>query len=112
MIYVCSPLRGDTSEIVTRNMMRARTWVAQVAKEKGEHAIAPHAYLPEMLNDNDPIQRSIAVELGMRILEKCDRLVVCGNQISGGMQAEIRRAFELGIPVEHRLTSYVYCRLY
>lgn len=37
--------------------------------------------------------------MGLRVLEACDELWLCGSRMSAGMQAELAAAERLGIPV-------------
>ena len=101
LIYVASPLRGATSEIVADNMERAKQYVAkfsEVLKDYGIRAIAPHAVLPNLLNDFDERQRELAMEICFRLIKICVGLIVVGNATSG-MLAEMEYAHRLKMPV-------------
>jgi len=98
-LYVCSPLSAPSWLEVNENMHNARYYAAAVGRYYGCRAVAPHAWLPLMLDDNDPAERALALEFGLKLLETCDGLVVCGKRISNGMRGEIERALELGIPI-------------
>lgn len=102
MAYVCSPLSAASTEEMQRNMHNARRLMAEVAAETGMHAVAPHAYLPELLDDTDPAQRQLALQIGALILRQCSKVVVCGDRISAGMAQEISEAEKLGIPITYR----------
>ena len=71
-------------------------------QEFGDRAVAPHAYLPYLLDDSDPEQRALALEFGLKLLAMCSRIVVFGNRISSGMSGEIEAAKAKGIPVIYR----------
>lgn len=88
-VYICSPLKADTTEEMLNNMKRARKYMFYAQSNMNVAAHAPHAYLPVILNDNIPTQRALAIQFGLNILEKCDELFVCGNRISCGMRNEI-----------------------
>lgn len=99
--YVCSPLRADAKEEIQKNMEKARWYAEQIEKhfDFSVRAYAVHGYLPMFLNDSDPIERDLALSFGIKILENCDYLVICGDVISSGMQNEINYAKENNIPV-------------
>lgn len=99
IVYVCSPLSAPTQDGIEENMRKASAYAELVSKITNKRAIAPHAFLPEYINDNNPAERAIGLEFGMKILTLSEAVVVCGNIISKGMQAEITKAEELGIPV-------------
>lgn len=63
------------------------------------HAVAPHAYLPEFLDDKDEQERELALVFGLAYLGTCDRLVICGRRITKGMLGEIEHAAAHEIPI-------------
>ena len=75
-------------------MVYARQCVAEVAKEFGYRAYAPHAYLPELLDDHDPKERELAISFGISVLEHCHLLIICGSRISSAMGIELNKAFQ------------------
>lgn len=97
--YICSPLGADTKEKVLENMHTARAYMYYVSEVIGCTARAPHAYLPVLLCDKIPSERALALEFGLKLLEQCDLLLVCGNRISPGMMAEIIKAVELNMDI-------------
>ena len=98
-LYVCSPLSAPTADGIKANMRRARQSMLEAAAHYGCRAVAPHAYLPELLDDNRPAERELALSFGKRLLSLCDAVVICGNRISKGMGEEILYAASLGKPV-------------
>ena len=102
LTYVCSPLSAPTRAEMLANAAKATTYMVQAEKEFGGRAVAPHAYLPYLLDDRVPEQRTLALDFGMKLLAMCSRVVVFGNRISSGMEGEIRAAKQLGIPVYYR----------
>lgn len=98
-IYICSPLRADSWPGVLRNANKAQQYIEIAAKRHKCRAVAPHAYLPFILDDNEPDERALALDFGLKLLELCDVLIVCGDVLSEGMRGEIMRAVKLGIPV-------------
>ena len=102
MIYVCSPLSAPTRHEMLANAAKASTYMAWAENEFGDKAVAPHAYLPYILDDRIPEQRALALEFGHKLLAMCSLVVVFGPHISKGMEAEIKLAEKLGIPVLYR----------
>lgn len=102
LTYVCSPLSAPTRAEMLANAAKATTYMAQAEKEFGDRAVAPHAYLPYLLDDSVPEQRALALDFGMKLLAMCSRLIVFGSWISSGMEGEIKMAQELGIPIYYR----------
>jgi len=97
--YICSPCCNDSEIIKYQNIIAAKYYMYYASKHMNVHANAPHAYLPVLLNDKHPAERSLALEFGLRLLELCDMLLVCGTNISNGMYAEIIRALNMEKPV-------------
>lgn len=98
-VYICSPLSAPTQEGIKANMAKAGEYMGVISSKLNCRAVAPHAFLPAFLDDNDPVERKIGLEFGLQYLSTCDALIVCGVRITEGMSAEITRAVELGIPV-------------
>ena len=98
-VYICSPLRADTWSEVLQNMKKAQQFIELAAVKYECRALALHAYLPFVLDDNEPDERALALEFGLRLIDLCDALIVCGDVISEGMRGEIVYAAKLGIPV-------------
>jgi|GEM_PF-3247385 len=98
-IYVCSPLSAPTEDGIKKNMTRAKAYMQELSTKLHCRAIAPHAFLPEFLDDNRPEERAMGMALGTMFLETCDALVICGDRISKGMEAEIKHALSKEIPV-------------
>ncbi|MCM1149477.1 MAG: DUF4406 domain-containing protein [Butyricicoccus sp.] len=94
LVYIASPLSGDTG----RNIVFARQ-ACRYAIACGNTPFAPHLIYPQLLDDNDPSERRLGLDMGNRMLELCDELWLCGENISPGMEAECILAQELGIPV-------------
>jgi hypothetical protein len=96
LIYVASPYAGD----VEKNIAFAKR-ACRYVMEQGHAFFAPHLLYPQILDDTDPAERKTGLKLGLRILEICDELWVCGDRISTGMEAEIELAKQLGIPIRY-----------
>lgn len=99
--YICSPLSAETEDEIRRNMLQARQFMKQIADIYGYRTYAPHAYLPELLDDTYREERALALSFDMKLLEICEIVIVCGTRISRGMQMEIEQAFRLNKEVYH-----------
>ena len=102
MTYVCSPLSAPSRAERLANAAKATTYMIWAEKEFGGRAVAPHAYLPYLLDDSVPEQRALALDFGLKLLGMCSRLVAFGDRLSAGMKKEIEAAHEQGIPVFYR----------
>ncbi len=102
LTYVCSPLSAPSRADMLVNAAKACTYSKWAEEEFGGRAVAPHAYLPYLLDDRIPAERALALEFDLKLLAMCDQLVVYGPCISSGMKAEIEYATKLGIPVMYR----------
>lgn len=96
LIYVASPYAGD----VEKNIAFAKR-ACRYVMEQGHAFFAPHLLYPQILDDTDPEERKAGMKFGIRILEICDELWVCGDRISTGMEMEIELAKQLGIPIRY-----------
>lgn len=97
--YICSPLGASTKEQVLQNMHDAKAYMYYVSQKLGCIARAPHAYLPALLCDKIPAERALALEFGLKLLEQCEILMVCGDRISDGMLSEIIKAAKLNMDI-------------
>ena len=93
-VYICSPYRGD----VDYNIAKAQFY-CQFATGQGVIPIAPHIYFTQFLDDDEPEERRLGLDMGLDILKHCAELWVFGNRISEGMRTEIEAAKRLEIPV-------------
>ena len=105
LIYVCSPLGAPTKAEILTNAAKACSYMAQAEKIYGVRAVAPHAYLPLLLDDTVPEERALGIDFGQKLLTMCSRVAVFGDRISKGMKAEIEMAERLGIPVDYQNIS-------
>jgi len=94
VVYIASPLSGD----VEQNLQFARQ-ACRYAMAQGAVPFAPHLLYTQMLDDGKPEERQLGIEMGSRMLGRCDELWLCGDRISPGMAGEKELAEELGIPV-------------
>ncbi len=108
--YICSPLSAPTAEGIRRNMEAARWYMQTISQLWDCRAVAPHAYLPEFLDDRDEQERNLALSFGLAYLDTCDRLVICGNRFTKGMLGEIQHAAAQKIPIFWIRDDYSPCR--
>lgn len=105
LVYIASPLSGD----METNLGFARQACLN-AMAQGVTPFAPHLLYPQMLDDNDPAQRELGMNMGNQMLALCDELWLCGDVISSGMAAEEQLAKELDIPVRNISTEEILYR--
>lgn len=101
LLYIASPLRGDVEQNI-QNAMR----YCEKAIRGGYIPLAPHVMYQGLFNDEIPKEREAALDIGLRMLEKCSRMWACGDRISEGMRGEMNLAKEKGIPVEEKPESF------
>ena len=94
IVYICSPYSGD----VTYNTEMASRY-SRFAVDQGYVPITPHLYLPLFISEEN--ERELAISTGLRLMDVCSQLWVCGDRISEGMQCEMAYAAEIGIPIRH-----------
>lgn len=94
LVYIASPYAGD----IESNVAFAKT-ACRYAVEQGCTPVAVHLLYPQILNDAVPVEREAGIQMGLRVLEVCDELWLCGDRISHGMQVELDAAERLGILV-------------
>ena len=96
-LYIASPCRGD----VEANMAVAREIAGYFARE-GYTPIGSHLVLAGVLNDEDPADRAVALEVGLHMVTICDLLFAfCpeGETPSEGVMGEVALARRLGLEV-------------
>lgn len=94
-VYVASPLRGSTKKATVTNMEAARDYEA-MAKYLDYDAKAIHAWLPNTLDDRNPLDRKIALKMGLQLLKSCEIVFACGEYLTEGMKGEIEYAMRRG----------------
>lgn len=96
IVYVCSPLSGD----IDKNQQKACEYCKFVV-EKGHIPMAVHLMFPRFMNDNNNIDRTKAITVGLDILARCDELWCFGEEISKGMLVELMFASNHMIKIRH-----------
>ncbi len=97
MIYLASPYDGN----LEKNVAFAKAGCDFVMKQ-GHGFFAPHLTYTKILDDSDPRQRKVALEMALTMLKRCDELWVfrfSGEDITPAMSVEISFAKQEGIPV-------------
>ena len=98
-ILICSRYTDEVRKIA-KNKQLARIY-CRMAWDKGFFPIAPHLYLPQVLDYGNKAERGAALKLSLKALEKCAEVWVFGGNYSKGMRAAIERAAVLNIPVKY-----------
>ena len=95
LIYVASPYKGD----IKKNIEYAKEACRYVLNQ-GNAFFCPHLLYPQILDDNNPEERRLGINIGKEILVKCDELWAFGGHISHGMFEEIEFARKMGILIK------------
>ena len=103
IVYICSKYRGN----VAHNMAMARRY-SRFAVDQGCVPLTPHLWLPQFISEDT--ERELALRIDLRLLERCDELWVCGDEISEGMAREIEHAADMGLPMKHITEEDIYVR--
>ena len=96
-LYIASPCRGD----VTSNMAVARELAGRFARQ-GYSPIGSHLVLAGVLDDDDPADRAVALEVGRHLVTVCDLLWAFypeGGSPSEGVVREVQVAIKAGLEV-------------
>lgn len=103
-IYICSPCRGD----MEKNIIKAQNYCREAVELYPDVVpIAPHVYCTQFLDDTNPDERAVGMEMGIALLDMCDELWVYGiENPSEGMQQEIEYATEHGITIRDAAEIY------
>ena len=102
LVYICSPFSGN----VKRNTQRARLY-SRLAVERGCIPLAPHLLLPQFISE--ATERETAIRMGLRLLESCQELWICGGTVSAGMRNEIAQAKKLGMTIRDIKEEEIEC---
>lgn len=90
-VYICAPLGGD----IQGNLEKAKRYT-EYALRCGTAPVVPHFYAL-CLNDDIPEEREIGLAAGRGLLWFCDELWIFGDEITRGMESEIRFCRHLNI---------------
>jgi len=100
LVFICSPFAGD----IETNSRRARRYGRYAVTEKVV-PIIPHLMYPQFLEEGDPEERKLGIDMGLILLSRCHELWVFGDRISTGMSIEIARAKRWNIPIRYFTTQ-------
>lgn len=95
-VYVVSRYAGD----IENNVLSAIRYCKFIIT-KGKMPIAAHLLYPQIVDDNVPAEREIGTMFGIALLEMCDEVWCFGNELSSGMEREIKEAKRLGKPIKY-----------
>lgn len=103
-IYICSPCQGD----MEKNITKAQDYCREAVEFFPDVVpIAPHIYCTQFLDDTQPEERAIGMEMGIAFLSMCSEIWVYGMENpSEGMKREIEYAMEHGILVRDVMEVY------
>ena len=96
LVYIASPYAGDVEANLTFAGQAGRYCMMQ-----GGIPVIPHMMYPAFLDVQDP--HNDRIEMGLRLIEVCDCVWICGEHISAGMKQEL--AFANGIGKEVRFVG-------
>ncbi len=95
-VYIVSRYAGDVENNV-RNAIR----YCRFAIDKKKMPIAAHLLYPQIVDDNNPDEREIGTMYGLSLLALCDEVWCFGENLSSGMEQEIKEAKRLGKPIKY-----------
>lgn len=90
--YVCAPIRNNK-----RLALQQHEEYSEILCALGYIPIAPYAMFSGFLKESVPEQREARRSMSQEILRRCRVLVVCDDEITEEMEAEILLAKRLGI---------------
>ena len=76
LVYIASPYAGDVEANLTFAGQAGRYCMMQ-----GGIPMIPHMMYPAFLDDTDPAQRGLGIEMGLRLMEVCDCVWIWGAYI-------------------------------
>ena len=88
-VYVASRYAGDVDTNV-KNAIR----YCRLVIDRGYMPIASHLLYPQILRDDDPVERELGMLFGLALLRDCDEVWVFG-EVSPGVAREIEEAKRL-----------------
>ena len=88
-VYVASRYAGDVDTNVKAVIRYCRLVI-----DRGYMPIASHLLYPQILRDDDPVERELGMLFGLALLRDCDEVWVFG-EVSPGVAREIEEAKRL-----------------
>lgn len=102
LVILESPFKGATEQEFERNVLYAQFCVLD-SLQKSEAPYASHLLYTQVLNEQDPQQRTFGIDAGLEFGKVCSKSVVYTDLgISEGMQKGIQHALMQGRPIEMR----------
>lgn len=102
LVILESPFKGANAKEFERNVLYAQFCVLD-SLQKGEAPYASHLLYTQVLNEQDPAQRSFGIDAGLEFGTVCSKSVVYTDLgISSGMQKGIDHALRHGREVQMR----------
>ena len=95
-VYIVSRYAGDVE-----NNVKAAIRYCRFAIDKQKMPVAAHLLYPQIVDDNDPVEREIGTMYGLALLALCDEVWCFGKTLSAGMEQEIKEAKRLGKPIKY-----------
>jgi len=95
IVFMCHPWKGMDVETIKDLCKRVSNDVVP---------ISPALYFNQFLNDDDPDERKLGINMGLRLMWRCDEVWVYRlgrKDNSKGMDKEINYAEEISIPVRY-----------
>lgn len=96
-VYICAPMRDCQDYIVYENQIRAKRYGLNAMERYGCRALAPQAYLPELLDLDDPIQYGVSLWFREKLMNFCSVVLVCGPSLTEEMRQELSLAIQKGL---------------
>lgn len=101
-VIIESPFGSDDPQTLRENIAYARA-CANDCVQRGEVPFASHLFFPQFMDDKDPAQRQMGIEMGYDFWEKADLVIFYMDKgLSPGMQAALGKAFFENKPYEKR----------
>ena len=88
-VYVATRYAGDVEANV-----KAAIRYCRLVIDRGYMPIASHLLYPQILRDDDPVERELGILFGLALLRDCDEVWVFG-EVSPGVAREIEEAKRL-----------------
>ena len=88
-VYVASRYAGDVEANV-----KAAIRYCRLVIDRGYMPIASHLLYPQILHDDDPVERELGMLFGLALLRDCDEVWVFG-EVSPGVAREVEEAKRL-----------------
>jgi len=120
-VYICHPLSCAVNDNVNRvqqicleimrgvrNALHGRDdgytsrlpWEAKGLYGRGFPCpLAPHLLFPTFMDDDTDVERNLAMDWCITLLDSCEKLWVIGKHVSVGMQEEITHAAQQNIEI-------------